>query len=563
METSPKDRFFNLSHFLVFPAWGLLILKAWSVLLQPIKDPDLFWHLAAGKEMVENHCFLWTDVFSHPYFGKPWINTEWLFEIGAYLVEKYSGWEGIYWTKIGLSALVLVVMTGAFRKAGARGGLLFLLTALGVFLVQPRLYERAELWTLLFLGVELNLLLRMRRGSFRLFPWIMALIVAVWVNLHSGVVYGVALLALFNVGARWAREDPSFIKTLDLALVLACAALFLNPYGWRLLLFYGDVLKQTNAELHNVVLEWKRPTLSDAPVFWGVFVLSGGIMGEGILRKKVETIIWVPVVFVFSLWTSQHFRSTALMAFISLPMLADWAKSARWVRRPGPEVLLFLLGIFMIFPLSVKIKPPKSKVSWHLFPVRACRFIQSVGLEGTMYNTYQWGGYIQWTCGPSRKTFMDGRYLSYPLAVQESNALTDLLQRDDAHVWEQRLASYGIDYAVSDYIESFWKVGEEKSRFPEVLFFERLFPMKNWALIFWDDTSLVFVRRIPRWASLINAHEYRALKPYRMDRFVSPILETRDFAEALRSELTRHRAEVDFSLLRSEIEKRLSSASRN
>ena len=549
-----NNRRLAASRYFLWGAWGLLPVKVWSVLLKPVRDPDLFWHLAAGREMLEKHRFLWTDVFSQPFYGQSWINTEWLFEVAVFLLEKYLGWEGLYWAKIFFSISVLAALVWSIRTAGARQGRLFFLSVAGFLVLQQRLFERAELFTFLFLGVELILILRARQHPARSFPWIMAGIVALWVNIHSGVVYGVGLLALLNVGARWSGEEPSFIKVMNQALLLAGFALLLNPYGGRLLLFYWDVFGQIQGELHNLILEWARPTLRSAPYYWVLFLASGVIIVDGMLREKKTMGFWIPAAVIFSIWSSNHLRSTALLPFVVLPMAAGWKKTTSRAPSPVIEGLFIFGGVLLICFSPLKIKRPPSEVDWYRFPVGACSFIQESGLEGKMYNTHHFGGYIQWKMGPTQKTFMDGRYLSYSLAIQDTNVFDDLLASGGAQAWLRRLKTFGFDFAVTDYMESLWKVVEARSQTPEIPYFDRLFPVEDWALVFWDDAALVFVRRTPQWLSLIQRHEYRALKPYRMDRFRSPLAHKMDFSEVLRKDLARHRSDVNFSVVRQKIE---------
>ena len=41
-----------------------LFVGAFVIALDPIADGDIFWHLAAGREMVHRHALLDTDTFT-------------------------------------------------------------------------------------------------------------------------------------------------------------------------------------------------------------------------------------------------------------------------------------------------------------------------------------------------------------------------------------------------------------------------------------------------------------------------------------------------------------------
>ena len=43
--------------------------------------------------------------------------------------------------------------------------------------------------------------------------------------------------------------------------------------------------------------------------------------------------------------------------------------------------------------------------------------------------------------------------------------------------------------------------------------FQRYFPKARWALVYWDDTALIFIRRLREFSALIDANEFRDVKP--------------------------------------------------
>src|ERR1017187_5100612 len=80
--------------FLLFCAMG-----CW--LWRPIQhENDIFWHLASGRYMLENHRIPRLDVFSFTAAGHPWVNHEWLFQIPAFLAVRLAGISGIILLKI-------------------------------------------------------------------------------------------------------------------------------------------------------------------------------------------------------------------------------------------------------------------------------------------------------------------------------------------------------------------------------------------------------------------------------------------------------------------------------
>ena len=93
-----------------WPLAVLLGLAAASTGLQPSSDGDIWWHLAAGREMLARGGLLFTDPFSVSAAGRPGVDVHWLFQLGAYAVNQLLGLGGLVLVKcvmIGLGAGLL------------------------------------------------------------------------------------------------------------------------------------------------------------------------------------------------------------------------------------------------------------------------------------------------------------------------------------------------------------------------------------------------------------------------------------------------------------------------
>ena len=58
-------------------------------------DGDTYWHIAAGRWMLDNHAVLRIDPFSFTFAGKPWQTHEWLAQIVIALAYVGLGWNGV------------------------------------------------------------------------------------------------------------------------------------------------------------------------------------------------------------------------------------------------------------------------------------------------------------------------------------------------------------------------------------------------------------------------------------------------------------------------------------
>jgi len=118
-----------------------------------------------------------------------------------------------------------------------------------------------------------------------------------------------------------------------------------------------------------------------------------------------------------------------------------------------------------------------------------------------MFNSYGFGGYIIWR-GGERKVFIDGRYrrVYTPAEYGEYKKIME-----SAEAWQAAEKKYAFDHAVLEY-------DLLSQRFPA-----HLLQNPQWALVYWDNHSLVFVRRTPERAALIAAREYRIARPTFLD----------------------------------------------
>ncbi|HMB08573.1 MAG TPA: hypothetical protein VKP69_33185, partial [Isosphaeraceae bacterium] len=77
-----------------------------AVVMRPVTDPDIWWHLRTGQWIVEHGAVPITDPFSSFGLGKPWVAYSWLFEVLVYGLYRWLGLFGII--------LYRVVLTFAF-----------------------------------------------------------------------------------------------------------------------------------------------------------------------------------------------------------------------------------------------------------------------------------------------------------------------------------------------------------------------------------------------------------------------------------------------------------------
>ena len=207
----------------------LFFLALFLSFFRYIEFSDSWWHLAAGRWIVEHHNVPHVDPFV-PSGQSPWLLTSWLGDIILYLVYQCDGILGLklfraFWF-VGVLAVFLFY---AYRKIPLPGVFILL------FLLQcgfsRRCLLRPDIFNFLFIQISLICLLSYYNNSNRRSLGILLIVGIFWLNLHlGGFVYGNALIGFFLLAAIITK---SFHKVRDLSIVCILYVFFLsfNPYG--------------------------------------------------------------------------------------------------------------------------------------------------------------------------------------------------------------------------------------------------------------------------------------------------------------------------------------------
>lgn len=480
--------------------------------LAPAADPDLWWHLSAGRLILDERAWPRADWLSWTRFGAPWQDFEWLSQTVFASVHLVGGTAGLWALKAALLAAagagVVALARAAALAAPARAAALALFGA-GVL---PRADVRTELFSLALFAWLAVVLERLRVKGWpeerrrAAAVWTAALF-ALWANLHAGFPMGLGLVAAYALDAAVAGRRSW------LALpVIGAAATLLNPYGlgvWSALWEHG---KDASA-LRGLILEWGPAAfarLSHAGA-WSVTAAAGATV---ILCARRGRLPAAPELFALALAASsmRHVRLCGYAAALTPLMAAAAARAAHglWESERPRRLAAALCGAALALALAAA-RPWRG--AWGLYdpvlvPVQAAAWLarrpELAPLR--MYNPWSWGGYLGWRLG--RPVYQDGRYLFHALLAEQAEAVRS------PEAWGALLESRGVELAVLEdeplMLPSRWvdKAGGETpvSR-PYYLTY---MPRERWALVWTDGTALVFVRRdrLPP-----GVPEYRWLKP--------------------------------------------------
>jgi hypothetical protein len=403
-----------------------------------VADPDIWWHLRNAQYLLESHQFIRADMYSFTVLGQPWMNHEWLAELPYYLAWKAWGWQGVFLLML---CLIEATQLGIFWLASMVSGNVkaaFLASGVAVMLATVSFGPRTLLFGWIFLILLLALLWRYKEeGKDHL--WWIPLIFLLWVNSHGSWLIGMMALGAYIVGGRLpssfgmlavARWSPAQLRKLLWVTGLSLAALFVNPYGYRLVFYPFEVAFRQNLNVSNVE-EWASVDFHSGhgKILIAVILV---LLLAAVLREQRWKAEWLGL-FCLGLYMSvTYLRFLFLAAIVFTPLLAERLDFLPPYRRdqdkPWLNALLMAIALFSVgarFPSAPQLDAGIARY----YPTRAIAPLQSRVRQqpGRVLNDYLWGGYLIWNCRDI-PVFIDPRLdvFEYHGIVQEYLDFADL-----------------------------------------------------------------------------------------------------------------------------------------
>ena len=309
----------------------LLVLLIFGFSVRRIAEPDIWWHLRNAAYLLQHHSFPRVDTYSFGAAGAPWLNFEWLSEVPFFLGFKAMGLQGLLAVYFALLVLIYTAVYYRSCRAGADCKSATAVTFLAILLGAVSIGPRTLLFGWLCMVGLLLVLDRFQRTGKGL--WLLPPLFALWINLHGSWVFGMVVLTLtiasglvegewgLVVARRWTSGE---LKKLLLALAASLAALFVNPFGYKLPLYPFDLLfRQQNAV--KAVAEWQSVDFSTGNGKLALIVIFALLAAALFSRRKWK--LDEVLVMAFALWAAlSHVRFLFFAGLIMAPILAPRLK---------------------------------------------------------------------------------------------------------------------------------------------------------------------------------------------------------------------------------------------
>lgn len=481
----------------VLESMGVLLLLALVCLYaaSPIFSVDFFWHLKLGEVLRETGQIPRTDMFSSVHPERPYVQFNWLWELGAAWIEGAFGLRGIRVAQSVVLGLSFGLLYAASRRAFASGAFALGFCALALVLFEDRFRARPSALALGFFAAMLPMLLDVGRERSSLWRdeatrsrartgMLLATLSlsALWSNLHGGE----SVLLVLSLGAvlagelchRYVLGRPDAAAKPALQLLIAALLGFLSSP--TLIDGFAHWLSAVGPQIETGNEEWQPSVTMLANGWRPAFILIGlgptavalaygyeqlaRVRREG--RSAIDAREWLLCAGYLVL--SHHAVRNAFLCLLPLAfMLQRYSllRSGALQQRDAPPaadarstaiaigLALVLLGVSFedaVLRGYGGLERARKLIALDLapgvYPERVATFIDEAGIRGRAINDGKLGGYLIWRSWPQVHVFADSRHNltpeMWPIFLQSHHALERPIALRDG------FARYGLELSV-------------------------------------------------------------------------------------------------------------------
>lgn len=531
----------------------------------------MWTHLAHGRALVAARGFPAHEPFTFPSAAMPYYNTEWLFGVALYGVYALGGLGAVVVLKAALLAVTASLLwrtavlapapheddTGGLREAVSVAVVLATLLAM-----RYRFVERPDVALMVFLAATVYALDAFIGQGRRRALYLLVPMTIVWANVHPSVIVAGGPFAAVVAGGLMLRTlgrrrgdvtgAPTLAQLRVVTVVGAAVVLasLVNPYGWDAITL---PFRLAGSEwFTQEVTELQPARLADHPLAFALGVMLVATLMLNVRRAPVGAVLLAAP---FAWLALSGTRFVFLFPLVAAPLVARGltetltsSAGAGWRRRlttaaAGAAVAVALVTTFAVAnvgPLAARERRPGVGVDAHAVPEGALAYLDRAGVTGRVFNAFHFGGYIAWRDFPRRAPIIDGRAWVPRELVEEIHF---------ARVYPAHLArlhaTYGFEAAIMDYASFAGEPLDEVAPGADAGL-----SSSAWALVYWDDVALVYLRRAGPFASLVARDEYRHLRPANGAGALARALESGAAVDAVAAEITRNERDTNSDLAR-------------
>ncbi len=436
---------------------AIAVLSLIIQLASPVDCHDLWWHMLHGRHILESgsliidhSIFTWTPAVSY------YTYTGWLGQIILYLTYHYTGGIGLMALRYGTFFLIFLLgWRYALTRSIASNPLTWTIILIGIALTWQAPLIKTELFTVGFFTLVVWLFFHMRYkgdSAWKL-PYLLPLLLVIWVNTHGAFIIASLFVASAAIGeilnSKFSPSQamaPRLKKHFFIALTLCFPAILLTPFGYDFPLTIISEILSTKG-FHGRVGGYLPTFLFNvAPYYMLEYMIVAMLLFVFLLWQKLKNrkTDWV-VILVFlghcAIFT-QLARVTYFLGpvflFTSLDLLAE--KRGSWAWSPSKVTQTLVITVCISISALIGWRTVTNNICRllsypeglqqafgisNMFPIAETEYIKK-NLPGTRIgNMYRDGGYLEYHLWPGKKAMIDTRYFPFRKWINDYFAFVD------------------------------------------------------------------------------------------------------------------------------------------
>jgi|GEM_PF-747857 len=501
MQTTIKDTSKSRLH-LYLVLFVIVVLAGFATLFQ-LWEQDINWQIKAGNEILKSFTLQKTEHWSYTVNGTPWFNFQWLATIVIATVYQFFKIEGLIFFRalllVSLLGLLLATIKKYTRDHFLKVSILFLPFFYSA--IVPRIQMRPEFFVIVMNA--LLILIWQLDKSHRFKIGLSSLIILISTNIHPGVVPFLLLNVaafLFQLSLTTKQKAGYFF------LVTLC--FFITPYASGLPSFllrhlnYEANTFMPNPEYFPLSLEDFR--LEDNSLFVWSWLILTAVFFIGWFQKKSRDIFTLIVFILLTLLCFKAPRAIPFALLFAFPTIISGLTN--FSQKPFIQKHHYAVLIFCIFWEVLQIKTTPSPLGLTVYneelPQTTLQFIKTHHPQGNILHAPFYGDFLLKEL-PDYPVFFDSREIPY-----------DSLQKDIRAMFERPdrmmvvLQKYKVQTLLlpMNFIFSPPLLQGISRR-------ESFFKPAEWAVVAFDQSSMLLLKRIPEHQKLIAQFEYKYALP--------------------------------------------------
>lgn len=362
--------------------------------LKAMDDPDGFWHILGGDEVLRTQSFVSSDSIGS-LADRPWIKHQWLGEVLMALAHRAAGLAGVQWlVSLAAVAILAALWWACLRVAEALPATIAAVIAWGS--ASASISARPQVWTFVLLAVSTSIWhASAQDGRPR---WWLIPLTWVWACAHGMWFLGPLIGGLTLAGSAWTHRAPDgLIAAIRrqgrqwLVLVASVLVAALTPLGLEIFRAPFQV-----SEVTAYITEWARTDFTSTAPILGLILLAL-VVGAWLVRSErpSATEVLTVALAAYLLWA--HARTVGIAGVLLAPYAAAHlhrlALRRPVERRSRIEGRTLLLGSVAALALAAVVLPRVADDGGRM-PLALNQQLEDLGGATFVFNDSMLGGWL-------------------------------------------------------------------------------------------------------------------------------------------------------------------------